>query len=52
MMVLLNVKIDNNKKDENINVSYDFIYKTLSKKGILSPKARKKTIKEFKNKHL
>ena len=30
------------KKDENINVSYDFIYKTLSKKGILSPKAKKK----------
>ena len=28
---------------ENINVSYDFIYKTLSKEGILSPKARKKT---------
>ena len=40
------------KKDENINVSYDFIYKTLSKKGILSPKARKKTIKEFKKKQL
>ena len=35
------------KKDENIDVSYDFIYKTLSKEGILSPKARKKTKKEF-----
>ena len=35
------------KKDENIDVSYDFIYKNLSKEGILSPKARKKTKKEF-----
>ena len=35
------------KKDENIDVSYDFIYKNLSKAGILSPKARKKTKKEF-----
>ena len=35
------------KKDENIDVSYDFIYKNLSKEGILSPKARKKTRKEF-----
>ena len=35
------------KKDENIDVSYDFIYKTLSKEGILSPKARKKTKREF-----
>lgn len=31
------------KKDENIDVSYDFIYKNLTKAGILSPKARKKT---------
>ena len=31
------------KKDENIDVSYDFIYKTLTKAGFLSPKARKKT---------
>ena len=30
------------KKDENIDVSYDFIYKTLTKAGFLSPKARKK----------
>src|SRR5574344_175060 len=30
------------EKDENINVSYNYIYKTLSNNGILSPKARKK----------
>ena len=29
--------------EENIKVSYDFIHKTLTKAGILSPKARKKT---------
>ena len=40
------------KKDENIDVSYDFIYKTLTKAGIISPKARKKTKKEFKKKQL
>ena len=40
------------KKDENIVVSYDFIYKTLTKAGILSPKARKKTKREFKKKQL
>ena len=40
------------KKDENIDVSYDFIYKTLSKESILSPKARKKTRKEFIKKQL
>ena len=40
------------KKDENIDVSYDFIYKTLTKTGILSPKARKKTKREFKKKQL
>jgi transposase len=33
---------------ENIFVSYKFIYKTLNNEGILSPKARKKTKKEFK----
>ena len=38
--------------EENIKVSYDFIYKILSKAGILSPKARKKTKKEFKKKQL
>ena len=40
------------KKEENIDVSYDFIYKTLTKSGILSPKARKKTKREFKKKQL
>lgn len=35
------------KKDENIDVSYDFIYKTLTKEGILSPKARRKTKREY-----
>lgn len=35
------------KINENIDVSYDFIYKTLAKKGILSPKARKKTKREY-----
>ena len=40
------------KKDENIDVSYYFIYKNLTKAGILSPKARKKTKREFKKKQL
>ena len=40
------------KKDENINVSYDFIYKNLTKAGILSPKARKNTKRQFKKKQL
>ena len=40
------------KKDENIDVSYDFIYKNLSKEGILCPKARKKTKKEFAKQNL
>ena len=31
---------------ENIKVSYKFIYKTLTKAGILSPKARRKTKRE------
>ena len=35
------------KKDENIDVSYNFIYKTLSKEKILSPKARKKTKRRY-----
>ena len=35
------------KNNENIDVSYDFIYKTLTKAGILSPKARKKTKREY-----
>ena len=35
------------EKDENIKVSYKFIYTTLTKEGILSPKERKKKKKEF-----
>src|SRR5574344_860927 len=37
---------------EGINVSYDFIYKHLTNAGILSPRARKKTKKEFKKQQL
>ena len=37
---------------ENIKVSYDFVYKHLRYSGILSPKARKKTKKEFKKQQL
>ena len=40
------------EEEENIKVSYDFIYKTLTKNGILSPKSRKKTKKEFAKKML
>ena len=41
------------EKNENIKVSYNFIYKTLTKAGILSPKARKKTKRAYaKNKLL
>ena len=32
---------------ENIFVSYKFIYNILTKEGILSPKARKKTKREY-----
>ena len=35
------------EKNECIKVSYKFIYNTLTKAGILSPKARKRTKKEF-----
>lgn len=35
------------EEEENIKVSYKFIYTTLSNEGIISPKARKKTKKEF-----
>ena len=38
--------------NENIKVSYDFIYKTLTKEGIISPKARKKTKRNFKKQQL
>ena len=40
------------EEEENIKVSYKFIYNTLTNVGILSPKARKKTKKEFKKKQL
>ena len=40
------------EEEENIKVSYDFVYKTLTKAGILSPKARRKTKREFKKKQL
>ena len=35
------------EKNENIKLSYDFIYKTLTKEGFISPKARKKTKRNF-----
>ena len=40
------------KTKENIDVSYKFIYKVLTQNGILSPKARKKTRREFTKKKL
>ena len=40
------------EEEENIHVSYNFIYETLTKVGILSPKARKRTKKEFKKQQL
>ena len=40
------------KKKENIDVSYKFIYKTLTDNGILSPRARKKTRKAHTKKKL
>lgn len=41
------------KNNENIDVSYKVIYKTLSKESILFPKARKKTKRDYaKNKLL
>ena len=40
------------EREENIKVSYNFIYKTLTKEGILSPKARKKTKKNFTKQRL
>lgn len=40
------------EEEENISVSYDFIYKHLTNAGILSPKARKRTKKEFIKKQL
>lgn len=41
------------EKKENIKISYNFIYKTLTNAGILSPKARRKTKRAYiKNKLL
>lgn len=40
------------EEEENIKVSYKFIYNTLTNAEILSPKARRKTKKEFKKKQL
>ncbi|MDD2489927.1 MAG: hypothetical protein PHY26_01565 [Bacilli bacterium] len=40
------------EEEENIIVSYTCIYNTLTKEGIISPKARKKTKKEAKKKQL
>ncbi|MGI6329357.1 MAG: ISNCY family transposase [Bacilli bacterium] len=37
---------------ENIKVSYNFIYNTLNKAGILSPRARKRTRKEYRKQQL
>ena len=38
--------------EENIKVSYKFVYTTLTNAGILSPKARKKTKRKFKKEQL
>lgn len=40
------------ESNENIKVSYNFIYKSLTKDGILSLKARRKTKREFKKEQL
>ena len=40
------------EEEENIHVSYKTIYNILTKQGILSPKARKRTKKEFKKQQL
>lgn len=40
------------EKNENIKVSYDYIYTTLTKEGILSPKARRKTRRDYAKKKL
>lgn len=39
-------------EDENIHVSYNFIYRTLTSIGTLSPKARKVTRKNYKKQQL
>ena len=40
------------EEEENILVSYKFVYNVLTKEGILSPKARKRTKREFKRQQL
>ena len=40
------------EREENIKVSYNFIYTTLTNEGILSPKAKKKTKREYAKKKL
>ena len=40
------------EKNESIKVSYDYIYTTLTKEGILSPKARRKTRRDYAKKKL
>src|SRR5690554_6177814 len=43
--------LDLPRRDESINVSYNFLYSTLTKAGFLSPKCNKVTIKK-KNQEL
>ena len=40
------------EEEENIKVSYKFIYNVLTKEGILSPKARRKTRRDYAKKKL
>ena len=46
------ISININTTKSLFKVSYNFIYNTLTKEGILSPKARKRTKKEFIKKQL
>lgn len=39
-------------EEENIHVSYKFIYKTLTQNGLISPKARRKTKRNFAKQQL
>ena len=40
------------ESDEGIKVSYRFVYKTLTEAGILSPKAQRKTKKQYKKRQM
>lgn len=40
------------ESEENIKVSYNFVYTTLKKAGFITPKARRKTKQEFKKQQL